>query len=103
MNKQEFNQQMKRMNESYRDYYSTERLKIIWSVVSEMPANRFSKAVDKAIWADFPPKLDWFQRLKSDFHSYQAPAVGRSYDHESMPPEKVKEIIDRIFRRRAVL
>jgi hypothetical protein len=63
----DFNEQISKLNEAYRDYYTSNRAKVIWSVVNELPIEYFEKRIDRALWADHPPKLDWFQNVRNDY------------------------------------
>ncbi len=74
----EFNSQIEKLNEAYRDYYTKNRAKTIWSVVSELPIEYFSRRIDKVLWSDHPPKLDWFQNVRNAFEKSSEP--GWTYD-----------------------
>lgn len=99
----EFNGQMKRLNEAYKNYYSSERMKIIWATVGEITKEFFEKEVSKALWADFPPKLDWFQNIRSKFYFTQ-PAVLEDIPHASeksvFNQNRIREMINSIFQRK---
>ncbi len=67
MTLQEFNEQMARLNEDYRDYYSISKMKTLWAIVGDIDASFLERKINKALWADHPPKLDWFQQIKSEW------------------------------------
>lgn len=100
----EFNQEAERLNEAYRNYYSKERLKIIWAVVGELPAEYFHRRVGRVLWADHPPKLDWFQSIRNEFEraQNQRPKSDRPHysDESQINPRSLRSMIDGIFRKK---
>lgn len=90
MTTKEFKIQMQRMNEAYKNYYTTERLKAVWSIVADLNPKVFEKKVDKALWADYPPKIDWFQSILSSEKSKEGPPI-LSHDHTNF--DKVVSLI----------
>ncbi len=71
MTLQEFNDQLRRLNEVYNNYYTKDRKKTLWSLLSHLDSDFFERKVDKALWADHPPKIDWFQNIRRAFELRQ--------------------------------
>lgn len=97
MTLKEFNVEMRRMNEAYKSYYTPERLKAVWSIVSEMDAKTFAKKIDKALWADYPPKLDWFQTIASHQKSFNNPAPELVHNHANQ--EAILDLIHSLTKK----
>lgn len=67
MTNEEFNEQLARLNGCFKNYYESERAKTIAAVVQDLPIEFFKKKVNKILWTDFPPKLDWFIKIKHEY------------------------------------
>jgi hypothetical protein len=67
----EFEFEMQRMNENFKNFYSRTKRKVIANIVSDIPIEFFSKCVEKVMWADKPPKIEWFQQLVSSYKKRQ--------------------------------
>lgn len=79
MSPQEFNFEMDRLNAEHRGYYGSEKLKILWSHLRDVSAIKLHRFVDKAIWADRPPKIGDFVIM---IGANRSPEAGRLSDDD---------------------
>lgn len=63
--------EMQRLNESFKNFYSKAKRQVIAGIVAELPGSYFSKCIDKAMWLDRPPKIDWFHEIVSYYRKKQ--------------------------------
>jgi hypothetical protein len=83
MTNDEFNSQLVRLNETFKNYYSKSKAKIISNIVGEMPGYYFEKCVDKILWADRPPKIEWFQELIAAYRRRNAKTLDQIQRQEN--------------------
>lgn len=67
----EFEFEIQRLNENFKGFYSKTKTKVLANIVMDLPANFFAKCVDKILWSDRPPKIDWFHELVASYRKRQ--------------------------------
>lgn len=84
MNEITFEFEMQRLNESFKNFYTKNKRQMISNIVSELPEPYFAKCIEKALWADRPPKIEWFHELVS---AYRKRNVAASTVEQMRPQE----------------
>jgi len=72
MNEPVFIFEMQRLNENFKNFYTKSKIKLIQNIVSGLPEHYFSKCIEKALWADRPPKIEWFHEIVSSYRKKQS-------------------------------
>lgn len=106
MTNEEFNEQLARLNDCFKGFYNKERAKGIASTVAELPISYFKSKVDKTIWADSPPKLDWFIKIKHEYFEQVQILLPREQhpsETSQINLDKISEMIRGIFKKQNFL
>ena len=67
----EFDYQLQRMNEAFKNFYTKSRAKMISNIVADLPASYFDKCVDRILWQKDAPRVEWFHEIVSSFRKRQ--------------------------------
>lgn len=68
----EFEFEMSRLNEAFKGFYTKSKIKLIRSVIIELPGTYFERCVDRILWQREPPKIEWFNELISSYRKKQS-------------------------------
>jgi hypothetical protein len=67
MTAEEFESEIRRLNENFKGFYTKTKTKVLANIVMDLSKTYFSKCIDKVMWSDKPPKIEWFHEIVSRF------------------------------------
>lgn len=71
MTTEEFNKEMARLNEAFKNYYGKERAALIGRVIRDLPKIYFNHKISEVLWSKEPPKIEWFHQISNEFYAKQ--------------------------------
>jgi hypothetical protein len=103
MTRYEFDQQILRLNKTFKNFYTEERISILWKAYEKFPHVWFTKMCDYFI-ANYttPPKGDDFTKLASEQRlAWKAKQVGapKEFPESDLPDDEIKDRSRMILER----